>query len=223
MGLRWNPLEDCLSLDKKTEKPVASMQRGILSELHSYFDPLVSPHHSCCGENEFIKAVQQVSLTSDGTILYLMCLRESVYIFLWQLRNLCKREIPRWFTVLTSKFSVTLHVFCDPSKNTYGTIVYITIQHGTYTSFVLAKSCVVLHSAELWSIPQKVLIAVIEGARIAILAQEALAPSLNVMHVWTNSMTVLSWITKPLHRPNVQITFNWNLTNYQCLRRNSKP
>ena len=49
------------------------------------------------------------------------------------------------------------------------------------------------------------MIAVIESARIAILAQEALALGLDIIHVWTDSITVLSWIIKPSTRPTNHI------------------
>ena len=40
LGLRWNPQTGHLTLDEKAEKTVILMRRGMLSVLHSFFDPL---------------------------------------------------------------------------------------------------------------------------------------------------------------------------------------
>ena len=95
---------------------------------------------------------------------------------------------------------VTLHVFCDGSKDTYGALVDIITQHGNYTSFVLVKSDIVPCATQLWSILWKELITVIEGACIAITSQESLSLSLNVLHVY--STTVVSCIIEPSTIPS---------------------
>ena len=55
-----------------------------------------------------------------------------------------------------------LHVFCDALKYAYGAVAYITVQPGNTISFVMAKSCVILSSAALWSIPWKEMIAAMQ-------------------------------------------------------------
>ena len=96
--------------------------------------------------------------------------------------------------------TVTLHVFCDASKDAYGAVAYITIQSGNHVLFIMAKSHIVSRSAALRSIPRKDMIVVVGGIRIAVIAVKALSLDLCELHMWTDSMTVLNWIINPAIR-----------------------
>ena len=71
---------------------------------------------------------------------------------------------------------VVLHVFFNASSQAYGAVPYIDKNNNT--SFLIAKSCVVPWHAERWSVPRKKLIAVLEGARIAIISLKAFESTL---------------------------------------------
>jgi hypothetical protein len=98
---------------------------------------------------------------------------------------------------------VVLHVFCDASSQAYGAVAYIVNDNNT--SFLIAKSRVVPRHAEAWSIPRKELIAILEGARIAIISLEAFEGRFKKLIIWTDAMTVLSWLTNDSIRPNKYI------------------
>ena len=128
MGLQCNPLTDCLTLEEKIEPPVVSTRHGMLSLLHSYFDHLgfTAPflmqgkllYQQCLATFLDLGRDNPLSTEFTGKWMY----------FLRQLRNLCKLAISRLFTGLTSNSTVTLHIFCDASKDTYGAVAYIIIQ-----------------------------------------------------------------------------------------------
>ena len=162
------------------------MKRGILSALHSFFDPhgFTTPfllrgklvNQQCLAASSDLGWDAQLPCKIVGKWNY----------FLRRLKNLCKLELTRWFTNLTKESNVTLHVFCDASKDAYGAVAYITIQPGNYVSFVMAKSCVVPCSTALWSIPQKEMITVVDGARVAVITIKALSLGLYEFHMWTD-------------------------------------
>ena len=122
--------------------------------------------------------------------------------FVRQLSHLCNLEIPCWLIGLTEESIVTLDVFCDASAFAYDAVAYITIQLANTTSLVIVKSRVVPCTAQMWSIPRKELISIIEGMHIVLLTREALALNITTIYMWTDSMTVLSWVTNDAAKPN---------------------
>lgn len=60
----------------------------------------------------------------------------------------------------------------------------------------------ILHHTDEWSVPRKELIAVLEGAHIAILTGKALEGRISNLTVWMDAMTVLSWLTNNSICPN---------------------
>ena len=58
--------------------------------------------------------------------------------FLQRFGNLRKLELTQWFTGLLEDSTVTLHLFCDASKDAYGAGAYITIKLRNHVSFIMA-------------------------------------------------------------------------------------
>ena len=93
--------------------------------------------------------------------------------------------------------------FATPRRFAYGAVAYIVTDNNPNTpSFLMVKNRVVPRNAEAWSIPRKELIAVLEGARIAILSWKAFEGRTKNVTIWTDAATVLSWITNAAIRPN---------------------
>ena len=104
---------------------------------------------------------------------------------------------------MTNSSDVILHVFCDASSQAYGAVPYMVNDNST--SFLIAKSRVVPRHAEAWSIPCKELIAVLEGSRIAIISWKSFEGRIKKLVMWTDAMTVLSWLTNDSIHPNKYI------------------
>ena len=73
------------------------------------------------------------------------------------------------------------------------------------TSFIIAKSHIVPRHAKVWSIPHKELIAILEGARIAIISLKAFKGRFMKLIMWTDAMTVLSCLTNDAIKPSKYI------------------
>ena len=141
MGLQWVPATDTLSLATKKSNTITNTRSSMLSDLHSFFDPIgfTSP---------FLlrgKLIYQTCLTSFPDLGWDETLPPRIMgkwrYFVNQLQGLHKLEIPRWCTGLTMASDVTLHVFCDASAQANGAAAYIV--NGNYTSFILGTSQVV--------------------------------------------------------------------------------
>ena len=141
MGLQWDPTTDALSLATKKSKAITNTRRGMLSDLHSFFDPIgfTSP---------FLlrgKLIYQTCLVSFPDLgwddVLTPRIMEKWKYFVNQLQGLCKLKIPRWCTGLSTASDVTLHVFCDVSAQAYGAAAYFVNEN--CMSFILVKSCVV--------------------------------------------------------------------------------
>ena len=138
----------------------------MLSELHSYFDPIrfTLPFLLKC------ELIYQMCLIQFLTVSWIDPLPPEIFgkgkYFIRQLLHLRNLEIPHWLIGLTKESTVTRHVFCDALAFVYSAMGYITIQPAKTTSLVITKSRAVPHTAEMWSILCKELIGVIEGSLI---------------------------------------------------------
>jgi ribonuclease HI len=119
-----------------------------------------------------------------------------------QLEGVRKLAVPRWLTGMNEDSNITLHVFCDASVAAYGAIAYVVCDNNPYVfSPAMAKSRIVPKSANNWTIPRKELAGVMEGARIATIVNRAILGRAKELIVWTDSTTVLKWITNQALRP----------------------
>ena len=141
MGLQWDPTTDYLSLATKNQQVMTNTRRGMLSDLHSFFDPIgfTSP---------FLlrgKLLYQTCLTSFPDLGWDDVLPPKILgkwkYFINQLQGIRRLKIPWWCTGLTNSSDVILYVFCDASSQAYGAVVYMVNDNNT--SFLTAKSRVV--------------------------------------------------------------------------------
>lgn len=89
-----------------------------------------------------------------------------------------------------------LHVFCDASEHVYGAVAYLqsTDKHGhIHVSFIMARSRIA--PKRQLSIPRLELCAALSGAQLANLLSSELSIPIQSVTLWTDSTTVLSWLT----------------------------
>ncbi|XP_049889946.1 uncharacterized protein LOC126383475 [Epinephelus moara] len=89
-----------------------------------------------------------------------------------------------------------MHVFCDASDRVYGAVAYLQTkdQHDhTHVSFTMARSRIA--PKRQLSIPRLELCAALSGAQLANLPSSELTIPLQSVNLWTDSTTVLSWLT----------------------------
>lgn len=101
--------------------------------------------------------------------------------------------IPRYyFSEGSVDESVTLHVFCDASKDAYAACVYIS--SGDSSSLVIAKSRVAPISTK--EIPRLEILGCLLGARLICRVRDQMAATVSHADLccWTDSTVALSWI-----------------------------
>ena len=114
-----------LSLATKNHEVMTNTRRGMLSDLHSFFDRIgfTSP---------FLlrgKLIYQTCLNSFPDLGWDEVLPPRILgkwkYFINQLQGLRKLKIPWWCTGLNTASDVTLHVFFDASSQAYGATAYM--------------------------------------------------------------------------------------------------
>jgi hypothetical protein len=88
-----------------------------------------------------------------------------------------------------------MHVFCDASEQAYGSVVYLTTKSDdtVHVSFVMARSRVAPKRQQ--SMPRLELCAALTGAQLSSLVHRELTLSITQTFLWTDSTTVLTWLT----------------------------
>lgn len=116
-----------------------------------------------------------------------------------ELQNLPDIHFPRCYlppsTNATTSESL-MHVFCDASERVYGAVAYLltTNKHSKiHVSFIMARSCIA--PKRQLSIPRLELCAALSGAQLANLLSSEFTIPLQSVTLWTDSITVLSWLT----------------------------
>nr|XP_061832460.1 uncharacterized protein LOC133616862 [Nerophis lumbriciformis] len=115
-----------------------------------------------------------------------------------ELPELANISLPRTYAPLelaTDTTEYTLHVFCDSSEQAYGSVAYLTTRTNdtVYVSFVMARSRVAPKRQQ--SMPRLELCAALTGAQLSSLLHKELTLCIAQTFLWTDSTTVLTWLT----------------------------
>lgn len=89
-----------------------------------------------------------------------------------------------------------IHVFCDASEQAYGSVAYLRIEHKegqVEVAFVAARSRVAPRKQQ--SIPRLELCAALNGAQLSQLLTAELTIPICSTTLWSDSTTVLTWLT----------------------------
>ncbi|XP_035207469.1 uncharacterized protein LOC118182259 [Stegodyphus dumicola] len=102
-----------------------------------------------------------------------------------------------YFFLLPDRIKIELHGFCDASEAAYGAVIYckaISATNRTSVRLVCSKSRV--SPLKKTTIPRLELCAAVLLAKLMHRVKSSLKLELTAIHLWTDSMIVLSWINK---------------------------
>ena len=116
-----------------------------------------------------------------------------------ELQNLPDIHFPRCYLPLNNDTATSeshMHVFCDASERVYGAVAYLQIKdehNDNHVVFVMARSRIA--PKRQLSIPRLELCAALSGAQLANLLSSELTIPIQSVTLWTDSTTVLTWLT----------------------------
>ncbi|XP_055633804.1 uncharacterized protein LOC129774130 [Toxorhynchites rutilus septentrionalis] len=214
LGISWNPHQDVMSFDvlSRTEESLdpskKPTKRIVLSSVMTLFDPLglLAPFttlgkmliqdlwRSGCGWD--------AEINEDSHKKWLS--------WISALPEIADLKIPRsYFGDVHSKDfgSVQLHIFTDAGENAYGCAGFLRIEleGAVKCSLVMARSKVA--PLKQLTIPRLELQAAVLGARLAHTIKQSHSLQIQQTFFWTDSHTVLSWITSDQKRYKQFVSF----------------
>lgn len=198
LGLWWNYINDTLGYNLRSTETTAPTMRNMCRTLASHYDPLGFIIPFTTRAKVLIQDLWKHKLGWDDPIEPLH-LREKWLAWVGELPTLLQLQFPRTYTLASNdKTSVIheLHVFSDASERAYGSVAYLrtTDSQGQVTvTFVLARSRV---APRKWlSMPRLELSAALTGAQLAKVIQTELTIPIHKVTFWSDSTTVLYWLT----------------------------
>ncbi|XP_011883884.1 PREDICTED: uncharacterized protein LOC105571027, partial [Vollenhovia emeryi] len=204
LGVTWDKKADTLAIkipDFPELHASKMTKRKILSAAHRIFDPLgfVCPVMLC--PRILLQETWSENLKWDDEVPDK--LKNRFTKWLEDLKELNKIRITRCILgQISESDNVSLHIFCDASKDAYATVIYIRVENfeGVKVHFVQAKTRVAParkgNTDARTSIPRLELLAATIGARLARNVLDALHFKTLKLFYWTDSSTVLAWIQR---------------------------
>lgn len=133
LGLIWKTNEDVLKLNSElvnsVNTDVAITKRLILSMAQRVFDPIGFTCPATLVPKLLLQELWKSRLPWDYPID-----EEKAKVFrewIKQLLLLLNIEIPRWISLISKREQrVSLHVFCDASKNAFAAVVFLRVADG---------------------------------------------------------------------------------------------
>ncbi|XP_052412579.1 uncharacterized protein LOC127957915 [Carassius gibelio] len=198
LGLRWDCISDTLGYNLRSVETAEPTMRNIYKTLASQYDPLGFIIPFTTRAKVIIQDLWKHNLGWDDPI-ELLHLRESWLTWVGELPILPKLQFPRAYTPASAdnpSATRELHVFSDASERAYGSVAYLrtTDDQGQVTlTFVLARSRVA--PRKCLSIPRLELCAALTGAQLGKVIQTELTIPVHKVTFWSDSTTVLYWLT----------------------------
>ncbi|KAJ8962702.1 hypothetical protein NQ318_001099 [Aromia moschata] len=203
LGINWCPQKDFLMLNQKFLEGGLNTgdivtKRLILSVTQKVFDPI---GYLCPAtlipklilQNLWKKGLKWDEPVDDTTA-------RSFKRWLEDLPYLSEIRIPRWILMGDSESEeLSLHTFCDASKDAYACVVYLRAKRYDKVSvFLLAAKARVAplkRSTSKMTIPRLELLAATIGARLFTHVNANLGHKIDC-YFWSDSSTVVSWIQR---------------------------
>ncbi|GFX04144.1 integrase catalytic domain-containing protein [Trichonephila clavipes] len=200
LGMAWQTLDDCLTLDTKGLLEFVSInentKRFMLQTIGKIFDPLglLSPFTiriKCVIQELWIKKITWDEILPPK-------LKEKWLIWCKELPLLDNLRIPRLVLDSTNdevSDLIEIHIFCDASKLAYGATAYVKVrkQNEVLVNLITSKTRVAPLKAV--TLPRLELLGALVAARLSSRVQEIVRKKkeCKVFH-WTDSKIVLFWI-----------------------------
>ncbi|GFU62745.1 integrase catalytic domain-containing protein [Trichonephila clavipes] len=200
LGMAWQTLDDCLTLDTKSLLEFVSInentKRFMLQTIGKIFDPLglLSPFTiriKCLIQELWIKKITWDEILPPK-------LKETWLIWCKELPLLDNLRIPRLVLDSTNdevSDLIEIHIFCDASKLAYGAAAYVKVrkQNEVLVNLITSKTRVAPLKAV--TLPRLELLGALVAARLSSKVQEIVRKKkvCKVFH-WTDSKIVLFWI-----------------------------
>ncbi|KAK7881024.1 hypothetical protein WMY93_030613 [Mugilogobius chulae] len=197
LGLKWHCPTDQLSFKAKPPESQTITMRHVYKVLARQYDPLgiIIPYTTRA--KVLVQRLWAKKRSWDDPNL------PPEIIEAWsswerELPELAGVSIPRTYAPLETATEVTeytLHVFCDASEQAYGSVAYLatTSSDAVHVSFVMARSRVAPKRQQ--SMPRLELCAALTGAQLSSLIHRELTLNITETYLWTDSTTVLTWLT----------------------------
>ena len=138
LGVLWKPETDTIGYEVKLPEN-QSTKRGILSTLHSLYDPLFLASPACIKAKKIFQTACQSKLGWDDPLP--SELNEAWNKWKTDIKNLNKFEIPRCYrTGIKNCKDQQLHIFTDGSLTAYGAVAYLRTsdEDNTVTTSIMA-------------------------------------------------------------------------------------
>lgn len=197
LGLRWNCLTDRLGYRHRPVEYSQPTLRNVYKVMATQYDPLGYLIPFTTRAKILIQDLWRVGVGWDELI------RPEALLDIWtqwesELIHLPQVEIPRCYVPSVADTGAPrreAHIFCDASERAYGAVAYLRTQENqgeVHIAFVMARSRV--SPRKQLSMPRLELCAALVGAQLAkVIMTELSLPSQQVT-LWTDAMTVLTWL-----------------------------
>ncbi|XP_062541700.1 uncharacterized protein LOC134209706 [Armigeres subalbatus] len=209
LGIVWNPVDDVLSFSTATRPEYHLMLHGdsvpskriVLSSVMSMFDPLGLLSPFTVYGRILIQDLWRTGCSWDEPIdgqSFKKCT-------LWTkvLPSIEAIRIPRSYFGQASSADIQdlqLHIITDASKGAYGCSAYFRAVVNGRIQCVLVSSRVKVAPLKPMSVPRLELQAAVLGARLVVAVRINHTFNIAQQVFWTDSTTVLSWITSDVRR-----------------------
>ncbi|XP_062593639.1 uncharacterized protein LOC134255146, partial [Saccostrea cucullata] len=199
LGLSWN-----LSLDVFTFptdlKDVPETKRGVLSCLHSLYDPIGFLSPVILAGKFIFRDITQLQIGWDDPLPKDILLRWRS----WRssLHHLCNVKIARRYVPVSLKSAerIELHTFADASVKAISAVTYIKVinKGTTYLGFVTGKSKLAPHHGH--TVPRLELCAALLATEISSFVESQLDIQIHDMRFYTDSRVVLGYLYNKTRR-----------------------
>lgn len=198
LGLKWHCQSDAFGYKPRHVKPEKCTLHHIYRVLETQYDPLGFILPFTTWAKLLIQRLWDKQREWDDPNMP-EDLLESWNNWEKELPNLATITLPRCLVTSNtdqSKVTRQIHIFCDASGKAYGSVAYLRTedpQGQVQLAFIMGKSKVAPKRQQ--TIPQLELCGALNGAQLDKLLETELTLEISKVVMWTDSTTVLAWIT----------------------------
>ncbi|XP_075157829.1 uncharacterized protein LOC142231095 [Haematobia irritans] len=203
LGVQWNIRTDTFSFRVCLNDPHPVSKRSILSDTARLYDPLGWLTPSTVIAKSLFKKLWENGVGWDDPVPPFI---EHDWIkYRSALPSFSELKIPRWLN-FSPHSKLELHCFSDASTIAYAAAVYVRVVtlDNVFVNLLQAKSKVT--PIKTVSIPRLELCAAVLAAKLLHKVKGSFSDtSIQDVHFWSDSFTVLSWLRKPPTRWSVYV------------------